>query len=104
MTLSSDTSSPTMFPPILAGAGTYEFVDRGRIERNKIDWSLAVEKQDHDTYVQATRDAEESYRTLYDQLSALRQFHIDSMVSKARLIPAAELTSTILEFKRNRDL
>ncbi len=91
-------------PFMAANPGTYEFQDRASIERNQIDWSLLVEKQDQEAYNNATAGAEAHYKKMYEQLTHLRNLHTESFISRVRNIPPEELQNAIYSFKTERDL
>lgn len=101
-------------PMIATQPGQYEMIDRAQIEKYRLDWSTLVQKQDQEAYQKATDEAEAAYKQMYGSctgsdyttctgLQQLRQIHIDTMVSKTKMIPAGDLASIVTNFKAVRD-
>ncbi len=96
-------SARGQYGAIATSPGTYEYIDRSKIERNRIDWSMLVEKQDHDTYEKTVSESEAAYKDLYQSYAKLKELSIQSTINKLP-ISAEELASAVFNFRMARDV
>jgi hypothetical protein len=88
-----------------ASAGTYNLVDQAQIVKYKMDWSLAMQKQDEAQYSKAVSEAQTAYEDLYKNgLIPLRAIHNDTFLGKMKIASPIELATAIDNFIQRRDL
>lgn len=91
--------------PVAGAPGQYNMVNQADIEKNRIDWSMALQKQDQEQYTKATTEAQAAYEDLYKNgLIPLRKIYNETFIGKSRIATPVELAAAIDAFVTRQDL
>lgn len=103
--------------------GTYDMIDRAKIENKNIQWSRLSQKRDYETYKNALNEMDQAYKALYGRctdavnqdgswnlakctgLNRLRAIHDNTIVTrKSNGVSIDELMKAIRAYESARDL